>query len=291
MGQFRMTYYGTRGSIPAPGPHTRKYGGNTTCILLEYLKGDDVVETIIIDGGTGLRVLGMDLLQKEFGKGKGKLTLLISHTHWDHIQGIPFFVPAYIPGNIIHIRGRASGGAPLKEVLANQQNPNNFPVGLEQFGAKVNIRDWQAGKSYRVGPLKINTIAHAHPGGSLGFRVSDGTTSIAFCTDVEHQEGMPTQITRFARGCDLLAYDSQYMIEEYEGKHGWGHSTWAYATEIARAAGVGELHLIHHDPVRTDAELDKLQKKAARAFENTLVAREGMRRLYGPGAAKTGKSK
>jgi len=281
MKKFKFTYYGTRGSIPAPGKNTSVFGGNTTCLYSEYYDDtQNIPKKIAIDAGSGIRSLGMELMKTEFGKGTGVLDILITHTHWDHIQGFPFFIPAYVPGNKINMMGLASGEDDLQEVFSHQQRPQNFPVNLNSMASQIDIKNLDPSVSFNLGDIGISCLEHAHPGGALGYKLTVGKFVLVFCTDVEHLDDMPDLVSEFAKDADVLAYDAQYLEKEYKTKIGWGHSTHEMAVQIAQKAGVKELHLIHHDPQRNDADLLESEKKLRKQFKNLFAAREGMMREY-----------
>lgn len=264
-----VKYYGPRGSLPTPGKTTLKYGGNTTCLSV-LASG----KWLIIDGGSGLRLLGNELMKKEFGHGHGEAWFFWTHFHWDHIQGFPFFVPNYIPGNkFTHF-----GPAVTREILFRQQNFTTFPVEFEKMPSRHTFNVLEAGKSATVGDVAITTCAMNHPAGGLTYKFTQHGRSFVFATDVEHPEhGMDSDLLALCKGVDLLIYDAQYTPDEYQhGKKGWGHSTWEKGVELAKAAGVKHLHLFHHDQLHSDGFLEKnILNPARRMFRKTELAREG----------------
>jgi phosphoribosyl 1,2-cyclic phosphodiesterase len=268
----RVRFWGVRGSIASPGPETVVVGGNTSCVEVQCGS-----TTLVLDAGTGIRKLGDALMQQ--GRAR-ELTLLLSHLHWDHIQGLPFFVPAYLPSTRIDILGATWSDAPVSSVLERQMTSPVFPVRLDELPACITAKELRSGDAIQIGPASIHARKLNHPGGVLGFRIEAGGRVIAYATDTEHYACLDPAVLALARGADVLIYDAQYTPEEYRGargpsKVGWGHSTWQVACETAAAAGVGALYLFHHDPRRTDAELAQIENQARGSFERTFVAREG----------------
>jgi len=270
---MEITFWGVRGSIASPGQDTIGVGGNTSCI--EVRCG---ATKIILDAGTGIRALG-DKLMRE---GAVEATLLLSHVHWDHIQGIPFFVPAYVPSSQIQIVGSANGVMSLRDALAYQMTTPVFPVRLDQLGAKIGWREVQSGERFRINDVQVRVARQNHPGGSFAYRLDWNGRSVVYATDTEHYACIDPELYSLARGADVLIYDSQYTPEEYRGtapnnsKVGWGHSTYVAGVELAKAAGVGQYVLFHHDPRRTDAGVEDLEKKTRELFPSACAAREGM---------------
>ncbi len=268
---MKLTYYGVRGSIPTPGPETNKYGGNTSCAAVETDAG-----LLILDAGTGIRKLGNELLKKEFGKGKGKARLLLSHYHWDHIQGLPFFVPAYIPGNEFQLYGEERLGRTVEEIVEKQQAPPNFPEDA-RFQAKMHfhaLKEWETMEL--SDKVKISCARLNHSNGVTAYRIEENGRAIVYATDTEHYSTPDWKLEKLAQGADLLIYDGQYTPEEYPQKQKWGHSTYEEGVKIAKRAGVKELHLFHHDPMHDDAAIDAIVERAQRLFPNTKAAQEGM---------------
>jgi len=258
----RVRFYGVRGSIATPGTDTRATGGNTSCVRVD-LGG----ECIILDGGTGLRALGA-----EIGNQPLEATILFSHLHWDHIQGIPFFGPLYNPRSRITLVGPEG----LKDALETQMSKPNFPVGMEVMGARIIFKTVYPGDAFAVGKVKVETAALNHPGGSIGYRLSHRGRVVTYLCDNEHTEfGFGDDLCDLARNADVLIYDAQYLPEEYPQKTGWGHSTYEVGARLAEAAGARQLVLTHHEPTRTDAEVDSMECRARVRFENTWAAREG----------------
>ena len=271
--QFTIHFWGVRGSIPCPGAETVRYGGNTPCI--EMRVGG---QRLIFDGGTGLRVLGQYLL----GQMPVKANLLFTHSHWDHIQGFPFFVPAFIPGNRFHIYGAiAPNGSTIEQRLNDQMLHPNFPVPLQIMAAQLEFHDINIGDVLEFGEVKVNTALLNHPGEAVGYRVSWNGYAAAYVTDTEHlPDRLDDNVLFLAHNADVLIYDATYTDEEYHSpkssKVGWGHSTWQEAVKVAKAANVKRLVIFHHDPLHNDDFLDNVGEQVAQHFPNSLMAREGL---------------
>ena len=262
-----VSFLGVRGSIATPGPSTALVGGNTSCV--EVTCGDT---RIVLDAGSGLRVLGDHLVTK----GPTETTILLSHLHWDHIQGLPFFVPIYVPGNQVNVITGPSGVMGLEAALRRQMCAPFFPVEFDEVAPQLRPRDVPARDRFFVGPVRVTIARLNHPDPVYGYRLEAGGKTIVYATDTEHYSCVDPALRQLAAGADILIYDAQYTPEEYPGKVGWGHSTWQAGVELARAAGVGQLVLFHHDPRRTDAQLAELEARAAVALPGTIAAREGM---------------
>lgn len=271
--QFTIHFWGVRGSIPCPGAETVRYGGNTPCI--EMRVGG---QRLIFDGGTGLRVLGQYLL----GQMPAKANLLFTHSHWDHIQGFPFFVPAFIPGNRFHIYGAiAPNGSTIEQRLNDQMLHPNFPVPLQIMAAQLEFHDIQIGDVLEFGEVKVETALLNHPGEAVGYRVNWDGYAAAYVTDTEHfPDRVDDNVLFLARDADVLVYDATYTDPEYHSekssKVGWGHSTWQEAVKVAKAANVKRLVIFHHDPLHNDDFLDNVGEQVAQHFPNSLMAREGL---------------
>ncbi|MBD2020955.1 MBL fold metallo-hydrolase [Leptolyngbya sp. FACHB-36] len=270
--QFIITFWGVRGSIASPGPKTVRYGGNTPCV--EMCMGG---HRLIFDGGTGIRVLGQSLLSQLPTEGH----IFFTHSHWDHIQGFPFFTPAFIQGNRFHIYGAiAPNGSTIEQRLNDQMLHPNFPVPLQIMGADLRFHDLAVGESVEIGDVVVENALLNHPGQAIGYRVNWGGCSAAYVTDTEH---LPNQldenVLHLAREADVLIYDATYTDEEYHSekssKVGWGHSTWQEAVKIAIAANVKTLVIFHHDPLHDDEFLNSVGEQVAEAFPNSFMAAEG----------------
>ncbi len=276
---MQVTFWGVRGSIPAPGPDTIEFGGNTSCV--EVRAGSAL---LIFDGGTGLRALGKKLVREM----PIDAHIFFSHVHWDHIQGFPFFDPAFVPGNAITLYGGNNVTRTLEETLAGQMDHPNFPVHLSDMGARMTFLDLAEGQSVQLDAgdgehVTITTARGNHPNGVWAFRADHRGSSVMYATDTEHYAIVDPQLERLARGVDVLIYDAQYTPEEYAGtagrggsKVGWGHSTFAAAAELARAAGVKKLVLFHHDPMQSDAAVREKERRAKELFSDVVAAYEGL---------------
>ncbi|HMK72876.1 MAG TPA: MBL fold metallo-hydrolase [Myxococcaceae bacterium] len=260
-----------RGSIPAPGPLTRRHGGNTSCVELRC--GE---QRLIFDVGSGARALGETLRDR----GGLEAEIFLSHYHYDHLQGLPFFAPMFDARNRFRVHGPTRGGREVGTILAGQMVPPYFPVTAEEvFLAQVDYRPVAESDVVELGDVRVRALELHHPGGALGYRVDFRGGSVVYATDIEHGSPADGRLAGFAEGADLLIYDAMYTPEEYEGppgKAGWGHSTWEAGAALARAAGAGQLVLFHHDPARDDLALAALERRARRHWARTLAAREGL---------------
>ena len=272
--QFTVHFWGVRGSIACPGSETVRYGGNTPCV--EMRVGS---ERLIFDGGTGLRVLGQSLLAQMPVTGH----LFFSHYHWDHIQGFPFFVPAFIKINTFYIYGTiAPDGSTVQHRLNDQMLHPNFPVPLQIMGADLKFVDISVGKSIKISDdIIVETALLNHPGEAVGYRVNWRNYAAAYVSDTEHfPDRLDENVLFLARNADVLIYDATYTNEEYysekTSKVGWGHSTWQEAVKVAKAANVKRLVIFHHDPLHNDDSMDKTGEQVAEQFPNSLIAREGL---------------
>jgi phosphoribosyl 1,2-cyclic phosphodiesterase len=284
-----VRFWGVRGSIPTPGPRTRRYGGNTSCV--EVRIGDDL---LVFDAGTGMRELGVQLMKER----RKELTvhLFLSHPHWDHIQGFPFFNPAYVKTTTINVYG-PKGDDKNYQLLSGQMSNAYFPVRFSDLGANIVARQFD-GASVRVGHAKVSAFGQKHPGGSLGFRVEHDGRSIVFATDSELDQllldpkqpakdpealrELPDELVKAVRGADLLIADAQYTDAEYAQKVGWGHPRATTVVDLAVQASVKQLALTHHDPMHSDRDVDLMvlecQERAEKAGVDLEVfgAREGV---------------
>jgi phosphoribosyl 1,2-cyclic phosphodiesterase len=265
---MRIRFWGVRGSIASPGPETAGVGGNTSCV--EVLCGKT---RIVLDAGTGLRDLGNRLLKD---KESLEMTLLLSHYHWDHIQGLPFFVPVYMKQTDLTIVGAANGVMSVQATLEHQMVAPVFPVRLDQTGARLRTREITVGEVFDVGEAKVTVAKGNHPGGVVAYRIDHGGQSVVYATDTEHYSCVDPQLRALSEGADVLIYDSQYVPEEYPAKLGWGHSTFVQGADLARSAGVGTYVLYHHDPSRSDEGVKAIEGRAQALFASSVAAREGL---------------
>ncbi|MBU1398537.1 MAG: MBL fold metallo-hydrolase [Proteobacteria bacterium] len=271
---MKVTFYGTRGSISVPEKNFSEFGGNTACLLLRFENG----RIAILDAGTGLRKLGNDLLAQSIEQ-YDNIFIGLSHTHWDHIQGFPFFKPAYDTRRhfTIAMYGRSRGAISLAGAFETQMQQDYLPVALEKMGASVMFWQPKVPRFTATSDIQVFASEHNHPGRAYGYRITERASTLVYCTDVEYVDGKidPNVIT-LARDADLLIHDAQYTPEELPQKKGWGHSSWEQAVEVAKLAGVKRLALFHHDPDHDDAFLLRLEQECRQRFPNSFFAREGM---------------
>ncbi len=256
---LELKFWGTRGSLPAPGPLTQRYGGNTPCVELRV--GELL---IIIDAGTGIRELGLSLM-KEFGPRPITGHIFIGHTHWDHIQGFPFFVPAYLPQNRFTIYGMHGTTQSFEEVFTQQMAPSYFPIAMDKMPSKLQISELTG--PVKLGPVRVSYHFLNHPGMTVGFRFDAANWSVCYVSDHEpyaklNEKGEFSDredalLAKFVAGADLLISEAQYTDEEYKYKRTWGHSTFTDVLDLAIKAKVKQLALFHHDPTHTDEEMDR----------------------------------
>lgn len=264
-----VRFWGVRGSLPCPGPRTLRYGGNTACV--EVRCGENLV---ILDGGSGLRVLG-EALNGQTGL---QADILFSHFHMDHVNGLPFFRPAYEPSSRFRLwSAPAASGETLADVLPRLMSAPLFPVTTAVLKAKLVFRTFKRGDTLTLtDAITVRTASLNHPGGATGYRIECGGKAIAYITDIEHRDGaMSLQMAELARNADLLIYDSNYTDAEYAQHVGWGHSTWREAVRLADTANVKQVALFHHDPSHDDAQMDAIEGEAQALRPATFAAREG----------------
>jgi len=272
MANVNIRFHGVRGSLATPGTKTANVGGNTSCV--EITAGET---RLILDAGTGLRALGEELI----ANGELDATILLSHLHWDHIQGLPFFTPLYLPQSNLQILSGPNGVMPLASALKEQMRAPFFPVEFGDVAANICARDLAANETFRVGDAMVTVSRLNHPDPVYGYRIEAGGVSIVYATDTEHFSCVDPHLAKLARGADVLIYDAQYTPEEYAGEAGparvgWGHSTFQAAAELANAAEVENLILFHHDPKRADSDVRDIETRARALFANSVAAREGM---------------
>ncbi len=292
---MEVRFWGTRGSIPTPGAGTVRYGGNTSCVEVRSSRGTQVV----IDCGTGAFALGRRLTAPGGTGSRGHV--LISHTHWDHIQGFPFFAPLFAPGNEWHIYGPKGLDQSLRETLAGQMQYTYFPITPDQLGATIRYHDLLEG-TFQIDDIKVTTQYLNHPALTLGYRLTADNATIVYCCDHEpyspalasgHGDisGQDLRHAEFMQDADLLIHDAQYTAAQYSEKIGWGHSTGEYAVRLAQHANVRRVALAHHDPLHDDAAIDRivedLRSQVAAAGSSLIVsaATEGEVVMFEPSAA------
>ena len=298
----RIKLWGVRGSIPVPGAETVRYGGNTSCV---EVRADG--ELIVLDAGSGIRELGQ-ALENEFGSRPIKMSLLITHVHWDHIQGFPFFIPSYNDKNEIRIFGYDGAEAGLREILKGQMATPFFPVALYDLPGKIHIEKIEA-MDFKIGNVRVRAKLVNHPGACVGYRLFTSAGSVAFLPDNESYEAFrlhsakshllsPEQtrkraeeeragLVKFLQGSDVLILDSQYTDEEYQAHVGWGHGSLSSVVSLALDAGVRKLVLFHHDPEHDDAMIDSMLQEARKlaakseSYLEVEAAREGAEMTLG----------
>jgi phosphoribosyl 1,2-cyclic phosphodiesterase len=284
-----VKFWGTRGSIPTPGNKTRRYGGNTSCVEVRI---DDTV--LICDGGTGLRELGVDLSTRT---DRVEAHLFFSHTHWDHIQGFPFFMPAYSSGSKLHVYDVEVRDHRIQRLLLGQMQSEYFPVGFGDLGATIQFRNLAPSKR-TIDGIEVGHMEQPHPGASFAYSFVKAGTRVVYATDseldlrIENAEEaaknpdalrrLPAECVRFAHEADLLVADGQYTDDEYPSKVGWGHARASTVVDLALQAKVKQLAIYHHDPMHSDEFVDRMvdacRERVARAGANLVVfaAREGV---------------
>lgn len=260
---MKIKFWGTRGSIPAPGPDTVKYGGNTTCVEVR-LKDNTL---LIIDAGTGIRKLGLSLIKENITQ----INLFLTHSHWDHIQGFPFFAPAHFPSVEIDIFGRPPAYSKLKELLADQMEYRYFPVNFDDLKSKINFIEIYKNK-FTINNATMHIIETNHPGATHALRIEEDGANFVFLTDNEiHPPTLPKNpykdFVNFSFKADLFVHDAQYTPEEMSNKKGWGHSSYDQATQLAIDARVKSFALFHHEPEHTDKDIDAILMKCKRIIK------------------------
>ena len=306
---MRIRFWGVRGSYPVPGRHTNRYGGNTSCVEIRPRAG----QRIIIDAGTGIRRLGKDMMQQAFGEGRGSAHLLISHTHWDHIQGLPFFAPLYQSGNKLFLYARQRDDTHLRAVFSSQTEDPYFPVPFNTVKADVSFRELVEGARFQIGDVRVSCTRLNHPWIAMAYRLDCDGASVVYSTDTapftdillenefirtpprlgeppipEHADklrAMRDGLVELCRGADLIIYDTQFTHEEYRQRPHWGHSTPADAIEIALAAKAKALALFHYSPERSDDAQDQIVAATREIVRGTgleiIAAQEQMELVLG----------
>jgi phosphoribosyl 1,2-cyclic phosphodiesterase len=272
----KLSFWGVRGSTPTVDPATWRYGGNTPCLELIAPDGTQ----IILDCGTGLRMLGSRWVRANGGKA-AETHILVTHYHWDHIQGVPFFSPLYVENNEFHFysfRSKFLGRDSLKQVFEAQMALPYFPVDMSAMSAKRKFKEVQGGDSFKVGENKIKTRWLNHPQGCLGFRIETTAGTVAYATDNEPGDAkLDESLRELAAGADIFINDAQFTPEQLKTtKKGWGHSSWLEGAKVARQAAAKTLVLFHHDPDSTDRMVDSILRQAREEFDSVFAASEGM---------------
>jgi phosphoribosyl 1,2-cyclic phosphodiesterase len=268
--EFMVRFWGVRGSIACPGDSHRRYGGNTSC--LEVRCGEHL---LVFDAGTGLRLLGEHLGGRKAHSGD----LFLTHTHLDHVVGLPFFGPLYSPDTRFRLwAGHLLPELTLHDALSHLMMAPLFPVPPEVFAGNITFHDFRAGETLEPQPgVSLRTAPLNHPNNATGYRIEYGGRSICYITDTEHVIGQPDRnILDLVEGADIMIYDSSFTDAEFPEYLSWGHSTWQEGVRLAEAAGVGQLVIFHHDPSHDDAFMDQVTRDAEQMRPGTLVAREGM---------------
>ncbi|MBK8907270.1 MAG: MBL fold metallo-hydrolase [Rhodospirillales bacterium] len=265
-----IRFWGVRGSIACPSPHHIRFGGNTSCV--EVAAGD---HCFILDAGTGIRELGKVFQENDVRN----VHLLLTHTHWDHINGFPFFRPAYDAHRRVRVMaGHLCEQGGVQNALAVQMHDPMFPVPLDAMKAIVDFEDFEAGDHFHLFPdVVVRTAPLHHPNGATGYRIEHAGKSVCYVTDTEHVPGKPDQsVLGLIDGADAVIYDSTYTEAEFADHIGWGHSTWNEGLRLCRMAGAKKLVVFHHEPDHNDVFMQNLEDEVGRQNANIVVAREGM---------------
>jgi phosphoribosyl 1,2-cyclic phosphodiesterase len=308
---MRVRFWGVRGSLPVPGSRTERYGGNTSCVEVTSASGT----RIIIDGGTGIRRLGKELMRAEFESGKGQAHILVSHTHWDHIQGLPFFSPFYREGNRLFVYARQRDDQNLRSVFASQADSPFFPVSFDRTRASVAFRELHDGAKFEIEDVQVSTTRLNHPHVATAYAITADGARVAYIadtapfsdilfgqeflsgppmprsklskTDKTKLNAMAASVVRLCEGADLVIYDTMYTAEEYRQFPHYGHSRPSDAIVVCQDAGAKMLALFHHSPDRSDAEVDTMLEGAVAQSEThapklkIVAAFEGLDLLLG----------
>lgn len=262
-----LAFYGVRGSVPTPGKTTAGVGGNTSCV--EVRVGGPA--RLVLDAGTGLRELGRTLIQAP----QTEVHILLSHYHWDHMLGLPFFAPIFHPQARLHIYGERKDGGGPKEAMKRQFAAPHFPVVFEIIEKHVTFHEVSPGDTFQAAGAKVTVGRLNHPQGAIAFRVEANKKVVIYASDHEHDGAGDEALVAFSHKADALIYDAMFTDEGYDQKRGWGHSTWQEGIRVARQAKVKNLFLFHHDPIHDDKTMAAIGRRAARMFPRATVAKEG----------------
>ncbi len=270
---FKVRFWGVRGSIPTPGLSTSNVGGNTSCV--EVRCGDKL---IILDAGSGIRELGNSLIKDT----PFEATILFSHLHWDHIQGFPFFTPILVPGNKLNMFAEKKLNKTFESLMSGQMVYPHFPITLKDLTAQITFNEIEFGDVINLGDVVIRTSRNNHPDSCIAFRIEYGGRALVYSTDTEHYSCIDPVLLKASKDADCIIYDATYDNDEYSGangsipKTGWGHSTWQEGVKLVKAANIKRLVLFHHDPSHDDNKITQIEADAQKEFANTIAAREGM---------------
>lgn len=268
---IEVVFWGVRGSIPTPGVEFSKFGGNTSCV--EIIIDDNI---IILDMGSGLKNLGQNI----FDRRKKNFDILLSHFHYDHTCGLPFFIPAYDTKSYFSIRSaitKTRGNT--KEVLKSQMSRPSFPITIDEFKANISYRDFPLGVDFRLGKnINVKSIGLNHPDGATGYRIEAFKKSICYITDHEHIIGKnDIHLEEFVKNSDVLIYDSTYDDEDFSNYVGWGHSTWQAGRRLAKKGNVRKYIIFHHNPDNNDTFMEELKLRTQDKDDKVIIAKEGMK--------------
>jgi phosphoribosyl 1,2-cyclic phosphodiesterase len=267
--ELTLKFWGVRGSIPVSSRETVRAGGDTSCV--EVRCGGRI---IFFDAGSGLRLAGLALREENIGHSD----IFLTHAHWDHLVGLPFFKPLFTPKMHTTLwAGHLAGKTTTRALVEDLMRRPFFPVGTEVFCGQVEYRDFDAGETIGLGECVLRTRPLEHPGGAVGYRLEYGGKAIAYVTDTEHQPGqLDPAILELIADAELMIYDCTYTEAEFAEFRGYGHSTWNHGVELCRAANTKRLAMFHHHPTRTDEILDQLENQAREAFAGAFAARDGL---------------